>query len=195
VVTHSPLGPPAPAEPRLSLFHYCVFYPVFDPRCSLAASLLLVPAPPPCTARLACPRDRIQPAPTPCGALPAQATLTSSSLGPSGSVPHHHTLLAVCANGPVPASRSRRRLACYAVFNFYDCCDAFHLEFVYTAHFDIIEYYVAGTTVRQSRWMQDSLSLVLNPPSSHHNSQMGLASDEAPILIRASVGALPCPPQ
>jgi len=58
-----------------------------------------------------------------------------SSLGAWSSIPHHHALLVVCATSPV--HKSSLTLVCYAVFNVYDCCDAFHLEFVYTAYFDI----------------------------------------------------------
>jgi len=38
---------PPLAERRLSLIHYCAFYPMFDPQ-FLAALLLSVAAPPPC---------------------------------------------------------------------------------------------------------------------------------------------------
>ena len=60
-----------------------------------------------------------------------------------------------CANGPVPAVRSALTLVCSAIFDAYDCCDAFYLEFVYTAYFDISDVlHVAGTTIRKSRWIQ-----------------------------------------
>jgi len=79
------------SNPPLRPAHYPMFDPLL-PGC-LATS---VPAPPRVRhATPACPSNRIQPAPPPCGAIPAQAT-SPPSLGAWGSIPHHHTLLVIC---------------------------------------------------------------------------------------------------